>query len=157
MPVVHARLLVAVTALAALAWLLAYLGGSRLAPTYRARPAAAMVASIDVAADPGSACSPGNLVGDSPTTLFFGIYSSGLRPGLHLSLAITGPSRTDDVNAVVPASGPSGCAVVAVPASADQAQVWAGGDYSVSVALGSPLVPSGPVTAFEISSGVADD
>ena len=151
------RRVVVAAALAALVWPLAYLAGGRLAPAHAAPAStAAVVSAVDVAADRAGACTPGNLIGDSPATLFFGVHADGLRAGLRLTLAITGPDGTVDATSVVPASG-GGCTVVAAPAALDHATAWTDGDYAVMAELGSRPVAAGPVTAFEIAAGIADD
>jgi hypothetical protein len=155
---VRARILVAATALAVLAWPLAYLVGGRLSPARAAAAGAgAGVTSVDVAADAAGACTIANLLTDSPATLYFGIHASGLRAGTPVTLTITGPDGSHNATLPAPPTGRSGCGVAAVPASVDHAQVWASGDYSVEVEVGSPPAPSGPVTAFNIAAGIADD
>jgi hypothetical protein len=148
--------LITAAALAGPVWPLAYLAGGRLAPAHAAAGATATVSAVDVAADESGACAPGNIVGDSPATLFFGAHVDGARTGLRLTLVITGPDGTADATSGLPADGGE-CAVVAAPAALGHARVWTDGDYAVAVEIGSPPVATGPVTAFEIAAGITDD
>jgi len=131
--------------------------GARLAPSSTPSATGARVQAVDVAADRAGACTIGNLLEDSPKALFVGIHAAGLRRGARVTLSITGPNGTDTATAAAPGPDRSGCTVVSVPAAIDHATVWPSGDYAISVALGTPPTPSGPVTAFSIAAGITDD
>jgi hypothetical protein len=153
--VVRARWTVAAAVVVAVP--IAYAVGAYLAPPHGTGARGATVQSVDVGADPAGACMPGNLLEDSPHALYVGIHGGGVRAGLLVTVAVTGQGGTDTMTAHAPQADRSGCTVVRFGAGGGSATVWASDDYSIAVSLGSPPVPSGPVTAFSIAAGITDD
>jgi len=132
--------------------------GALVAPRAGTGPVAvrhARVLSVGVGTDRASACGGDTTIGGDPTTLLFGLHVMAVRPGLHVTLAITGAAGTDYLSVMAP-QNESGCVLIPAPASVDHAEEWNDGDYAVSVLLGLPGQGSGPVTAFEIQSGDFD-
>lgn len=120
----------------------------------------ATVSSIGVAATQGDACGTSTTLGGDPAVLFIGVHLADARPGLLVTVAVTGPDGTARTAVAAPHPARSGCVVVSAPAGLDPvpgsdgpATLWGDGDYAVSVRLGAPPQPSGPVTAFNIQSG----
>ena len=151
------RIAAAVAACTVAAVPLAFLFGGRLAASPAPTAANATIQSIDVAGDRAGACTPGNLLEDSPAVLYVGLRATHLSHGAAVTFSITGPDGSDTATVAAPRATRSGCAIVAMPASISHAKVWASGDYAISVAVGRPPRPSGPVTAFSIAAGITDD